>query len=153
MVYWLVQRALPDKFRDLSHPHQIIEHVHHDGFSLGLLFWMFSSNAEPACRHGSVWGIRILRLHYLHLSHLCLLLHAGKVLQIVQRRLLIFPKETAGRSLESMDSLFECPLHHIWRAAYPTQEDFAREADVEINDEIDLDKCVVQEKEAIWSRS
>lgn len=52
-----------------------------------------------------------------------------------------------------MDSLFERPLHHIWKVAYPTQEDFDREADVERTDKIDGDKCLFDEKEVIQSKS
>lgn len=46
-----------------------------------------------------------------------------------------------------MDSLFEQPLHRIWKVAYPTQEDFEREADVERIDILDGDKCLFDEQE------
>ncbi|KAI7378913.1 MFS quinate transporter [Hortaea werneckii] len=34
--------------------------------------------------------------------------------------------ETAGRSLESLDALFQRPLYTIWKVAYPTDEDVAQ---------------------------
>ncbi|RMZ14974.1 hypothetical protein D0862_01850 [Hortaea werneckii] len=34
--------------------------------------------------------------------------------------------ETAGRSLESLDALFQRPLYAIWKVAYPTDEDVAQ---------------------------
>ncbi|KAK6383670.1 hypothetical protein LTS17_002962 [Exophiala oligosperma] len=57
--------------------------------------------------------------------------------------------ETAGRSLESMDSLFERPLYRIREIAYPTKEDLDRAADVRPDDDIEGDKHIIQEKEVI----
>ncbi|KAI7215203.1 hypothetical protein KC352_g16699 [Hortaea werneckii] len=34
--------------------------------------------------------------------------------------------ETAGRSLESLDALFQRPLYTIWKVTYPTDEDVAQ---------------------------
>ncbi|KAF2171560.1 hypothetical protein M409DRAFT_63781 [Zasmidium cellare ATCC 36951] len=36
--------------------------------------------------------------------------------------------ETAGRSLESLDLLFERPLHTVWKVAYPSTEDVIDDA-------------------------
>lgn len=50
--------------------------------------------------------------------------------------------ETAGRSLESMDKLFERPWYTVRRVAYPTAEDFAEGRDVETKaiDEEEVEK-------------
>ena len=34
--------------------------------------------------------------------------------------------ETAGRSLESMDSLFERPWYTVWKVAYPKPRDLVQ---------------------------
>jgi hypothetical protein len=51
-----------------------------------------------------------------------------------------------------MDSLFEQPLHHMWKVAYPTQEDFDREAEIERLDVFDGDKGFVNEQEISGSK-
>ncbi|KIW19823.1 hypothetical protein PV08_00398 [Exophiala spinifera] len=56
--------------------------------------------------------------------------------------------ETSGRSLESMDALFERPLYRIREIAYPTKEDLERAADLH-PDDIKEDKHEVQEEEII----
>lgn len=85
---------------------------------------MFQSYAK------SLGGNRPLRCICLFREHLCLLthvrvpLHAGKPnsFQTVPSKVDHDNQETAGRSWESLDALFQRPLYTIWKVAYPTDE-------------------------------
>lgn len=58
--------------------------------------------------------------------------------------------ETAGRSLESMDALFERPLYTIYKVAYPTKEEVLGTGSVEAEGKDARDDGYVEEAEHVY---
>lgn len=60
--------------------------------------------------------------------------------------------ETAGRSLESMDSLFERPLYTIYKVAYPTKDEVLGSGSQEARDK-EVQEVSVEEEENVYYRT
>jgi hypothetical protein len=144
LVHRMVLDAIPGKCGDFPDQNPQFQCVDLHGVALGLLFWMFTSNAESALGDGSLWSFHILRLYMPLVPGLCFLLHAGKHLDCYMKRSSTeLCQETAGRSLESLDSLFERPLYSIHKVAYPTEE--AVLGNVDGTGKTDLEASYVEE--------
>lgn len=85
---------------------------------------MFQSYAKSPGGNRPLRCIRLFRENLRSLTHVRVPLHAGtpNSFQTVPSKADHDNQETAGRSWESLDALFQRPLYTIWKVAYPTDE-------------------------------